>query len=85
MKKLLFSAVTLVAFSSVSNGNTIILKEEKIEHKEIEQAIIISDTPSAEEWLRDVENLMDMCATYEEACVIANRAFEKCLDDMYGE
>lgn len=41
--------------------------------------------PCTEMWSNDVDCLMtDYCATFEEACIIADRAFEQCLDDMYG-
>lgn len=75
MKKVLFT----VLFSSV-----IFVSEAK--NLEIEEAEVLKvDTPCARMWVQDVENLMeDFCATYEQAVVIADRNFEACLDDMYG-
>lgn len=60
MKKIFFICsifITTLSFSANKKSN---LKSEN--EKEI-----IKRYPCAEEWLRDVENLMDMCATYEEA------------------
>lgn len=55
------------------------------EAKNLKVEIIKTDTPCARIWVQDVENLMyDFCATYEQAVVIADRNFEACLDDMYG-
>lgn len=55
------------------------------EAKNLKVEIIKTDTPCTRMWVQDVENLMnDFCATYEQAVVIADRNFEACLDDMYG-
>ena len=44
-----------------------------------------TEFPCTKMWLQDVDNLMmDYCATYEQAVVIADRNFEECLEDMYG-
>ena len=44
-----------------------------------------TDFPCTKMWIQDVDNLMlDYCATYEQAVVIADRNFEACLEDMYG-
>lgn len=55
------------------------------EAKNLKVEIIKTDTPCTRMWVQDVENLMnDFCATYDQAVVIADRNFEACLDDMYG-
>ena len=62
------------------------LEAKNIEIDEIECSILLSDTPCADEWTKDVDCLMEnYCATFEQAVELADRAFEKCLDETYGE
>ncbi len=82
MKKVFFSAVALVAFSFAGMANEI--EEKKVEVKTIEIKKI-SDTPCADMWSKDVEFLMDeFGASLDTAMALADNAFEKCLEDMYG-
>ena len=75
MKKVLFTAL----FSFV----IYICDAKNLEIEEIE--VSKGDFPCTRMWVQDIENLMeDYCATYEQAVVIADRNFEACLDDMYG-
>jgi len=81
MKKMIFSAVALVAFSFAGMANEIEEKKE-IVVKTIETT---SDTPCADMWSKDVDFLMDeFGASLDTAMALADNAFEKCLDDMYG-
>ncbi|WP_396167164.1 hypothetical protein [Flavobacterium sp.] len=75
MKKLMFTAIALIAFSGVSLANTIDL-EEKEE---------VGRFPCTEQWKEDIGVLQNAYgATFEEACIIADRCFEECLDALYG-
>jgi len=78
---MIFSAVALVAFSFAGMANEIEEKKE-IVVKTIETT---SDTPCADMWSKDVDFLMDeFGASLDTAMALADNAFEKCLDDMYG-
>lgn len=78
MKKIILTAFLFTMFSNV----------EAKEIEEVEESESFStrqDLPCTRMWVADMENLMeDYCATYEQALVIADRNFEACLDDMYG-
>lgn len=77
MKKFIFTALLFSAFSTIEAKN--------IAENEIETCSTAKDLPCTRMWVADMENLMeDYCATYEQALVIADRNFDACLDDMYG-
>ncbi len=45
----------------------------------------IKNLPCTSMWITNMSDLqMSFCATYEEALVIADREFEKCLEETYG-
>lgn len=49
------------------------------------QAEEIKNLPCTSMWITNMSDLqMSFCATYEEALVIADREFEKCLEETYG-
>jgi hypothetical protein len=83
MKKFMFSAVALIAFSFACMANT--GGEEKLElNNEVIQLKII-ETPCTDQWRDDVDFLMDYYdATFEEADAVATHAWNDCLDEMYG-
>jgi hypothetical protein len=75
MKKMLFSAIALVAFTVTSMAGEIKPVEKEIK----------SETPCADQWVRDMNDLQGgFGATYEEALICADRCFEKCLETTYG-
>jgi hypothetical protein len=82
MKKLFFSAVALVAFSSTSMANCIAVEEIK---ETIKIEVIESDYPCADAWAGDVEFFQNyLGVSLRKAMRLADLAFEKCLDDTYG-
>jgi hypothetical protein len=59
--------------------------ETKTKSETILNQTVVSDTPCADAWSIDMLDLQEsFCATYDEATVIADRQFEKCLDETYG-
>ena len=74
MKKFIFSAVALVAFSFAGMANN--------EGKEVE--VILKSHPCVEQWVEDMNVLMDgYNATFEEAEAIADQCFNECLDEYF--
>lgn len=74
MKKLFFTAIAMIAFSSASMANTN-AKEETVtkEHH-----------PCVQQWIDDMDVLMDgYGATFEEAEAIADNCFNECLDAYF--
>ena len=77
MKKVILTVFLLTMFSNV--------EAREIKENEDDAFSVKRDLPCTRMWVADMENLMqDYCATYEQALVIADRNFEACLDDMYG-
>jgi hypothetical protein len=75
MKKILFTAIALVAFSGVSMAIT----------SDLEKTEDLKLFPCTEQWKEDMSVLQDAYgATFEEACIIADRCFEECLNELYG-
>ncbi|WP_396167165.1 hypothetical protein [Flavobacterium sp.] len=72
-KAFLICSILFSCFTASANNDLVTENEEEV----------VRGFPCTEQWVSDVENLMDMCATFEEACVIADRAFDKCLDETY--
>jgi len=84
MKKLLFSAVALVAFSGVSFGNTIEINEQLNQNK----AALIntdSDTPCTDTWVIDMKIYQKWGYTFEEALEFADADWDICMDEVYGD
>lgn len=78
MKKTVFIIFLFSTFNNIEAKNT--TKNEVIFSSKVE------DLPCTRMWKADMENLMiDYCATFEQALVIADRNFEECLDIMYGD
>lgn len=75
MKKMLFSAIALVAFTAISMAGEIPAEKE-----------IKSETPCADQWVRDMKTLQGdyWGASFEEALAIADQCFEQCLVNTYG-
>jgi len=74
MKKMFFTAIAMIAFSSVSVANTIA----------DEEVVVLLAHPCVEEWSNDVDLLMEHWdATFEEAVAIADNCFEECLDAYF--
>lgn len=81
MKKFVFSAIAMIAFSVSSMANSTI--ENSIDFKEVEVELI-SDTPCADgamevyRFLRDEMNL-----THAEAWRLSEIAFKRCMKNTY--
>lgn len=83
MKKIILGLSALIG--SVSFANETIETNNFVEET---INIIESDAweyPCTELWVRDMDTLQsDFGATFEEALVLADRNFNKCLDEEYG-
>ena len=77
MKKLFFSAVALVAFSSVSMANTI-AEENETQTK-------VTETPCTDHWVADMKIYQKYGYTFEEALAFSDEAWDICMDELYGD
>lgn len=69
----------IVVFLSSAKSQAEEIKTEEIKTEEIKYL------PCTSMWITNMSDLqMSFCATYEEALVIADREFEKCLEETYG-
>ena len=65
----------IVVFLSSAKSHAEEIKTEEIKY-----------LPCTQMWITNMSDLQySFCATYEEALVIADREFEKCLDETYGD
>lgn len=72
MKKVIFSAIALIAFSSASMANT------------VDEEVVVKNHPCVQQWIDDMDVLMDgFGATFEEAEAIADNCFNECLDAYF--
>ena len=77
MKKMLFSAIAMVAFSVSGFASTeVVEKNEKIE-------AVTSDTPCADQWSKDYNALRDAGYSHNTAVAIANADFNDCIETNY--
>jgi hypothetical protein len=62
MKKLLFTALAVVAFSAVSMANTIEVKEEVVVNNEsnVEKTVILEDSDSCQEFAMNMTDKTDL-------------------------
>ncbi len=88
MKKMVFSAMALFVFTATSFAGEIERKKvSEIKTNTIEvNNQLKTETPCADQWVINMGVLQDgHGATFEEAERIADRCFEQCLIDTYGE
>ena len=81
MKKFVFSAVAMMAFSVSSMANTVIV-EDQLDSKLIEVELV-SDTPCADGAMEVYNLLRDMGLTHNEAWRLSDIAFKKCMKRTY--
>ena len=74
MKKLFFSVLTLVTFTV--NANNIEIKDE-------DSSQFISETPCADAYAEDLENLKSLGMSFLEAHDLASVWFEECIENTY--
>jgi hypothetical protein len=84
MKKVIFSAIAMMAFVGTSMANTIEVEVcDKITMEDL--VLLSSDTPCADAWSSDVDFFQDyLGVSLRKAMRLADLAFEQCLDDVYG-
>jgi hypothetical protein len=75
MKKMLFSTIALVAFTATSMAGEV----------EFNSDAQPKSYPCTEQWSNDMNTLQNhFGATFEEALVLADKCFEECLTETYG-
>ncbi|UUV21736.1 hypothetical protein [Paenimyroides aestuarii] len=96
MKKLILSALAIVAFagstfaantvekSEITTNGDLIISVEKVEKNEA-AAKVESDTPCADMWSVDYDYYRAIGYTHNQATRRANQNFDKCLDSTYGD
>jgi hypothetical protein len=83
MKKVVFSLVVFMAFSVSAFANTVEVKEEVVVLEL--QELVVSDTPCADEWVKNYNALRDAGFGMNTAFAIADLDFEDCMEETYGE
>ena len=85
MKKFMFSAVALVAFSFAGMANNSVENDVIIENDVAkEELLLVSDTPCADKWELTYDGLRDLGYSHDYANGYADSIFNQCMDETYG-
>lgn len=87
MKNFFYSGIALLCFNAFASASTEATKEDyNSEGLPLQtENVKLSDTPCADQWSADVAFFQEyLGVSHRKAMRLADLAFEKCLDDLYG-